>query len=62
MLNFRWNCILFNSPLNWNEMRVLQMRHAHLHFDKSNWFLIAEYDFDNNRHGFAASIEYAESR
>lgn len=28
--------------------------------DKSNWLLIVEYDFDNNRHGFVAFIQSSD--
>lgn len=49
--------------LNLNKPCVcVPMRHVQFSTDKSNWLLITEYDFDNNRHGFAAFIQYVQSR
>lgn len=50
-------------PLNFNEISKYSNATCTISdVDISNWFLIAEYDFDNNRHGFVAFIQYAQSR
>lgn len=48
-----WNAIDRNSTMQLHTNRFQNV-------DKSNWLLIVEYDFDNNRHGFVAFIQSSD--